>query len=201
MTLHTDAGHVVPIDATRWHQAANEADLSAVARASGPALDVGCGPGRIVAALRSAGVPALGIDISAAAVALARDRGAAALQADVFGGVPDAGSWSTALLIDGNIGIGGDPVALLTRLAELVDPSGRIVAEVERPGTPTHGRRARVCHDSHFTDWFEWARVSEVELRACAVVSGWYVADAWSVVDRWFVELHRRSTMKSAGLR
>jgi SAM-dependent methyltransferase len=182
----------VLVDTARWHQPADAADLSAVSRVSGPTLDVGCGPGRIVAALLGTGVAALGIDVSAVAVDIARERGALAIQADVFGGVPAAGSWSTAMLLDGNIGIGGDPVTLLGRLGQLVEPRGSVIAEVERPGAQTHGRRARVCHDSGFSDWFDWARVSVVELRSCALAADWRVVDTWSVGDRWFGELHRR---------
>ena len=40
-------------------------------------------------------------------------RGGAALRRDVFAPLPGEGRWYTALLADGNVGIGGDPVALL----------------------------------------------------------------------------------------
>src|SRR5439155_18584151 len=54
---------------------ASAADEAVLARAAGPVLDVGCGPGRILAELARRGVPALGIDVSPAAVRLARARG------------------------------------------------------------------------------------------------------------------------------
>jgi len=44
------------------------------------------------------------------------------------------GRWAHVLLADGNVGIGGDVVALLRRCAELVRPGGTVVVEVERPG-------------------------------------------------------------------
>ena len=56
-------------------------------------------------------------------------RGVAALLRDVFDPVPGEGRWETALLADGNIGIGGDPVALLER-----------VRHAGRPGRPGRGR-------------------------------------------------------------
>ena len=71
------------------------------------------------------------------------DRGGAALRRDVFDTLPGEGRWETALLADGNVGIGGDPVALLRRLREVLDPRGRVVAEVAAPGTPPHRRLGR----------------------------------------------------------
>ena len=68
-------------------------------------------------------------------VALARRRGAAVLEADVFGPLPGEGRWATCLLFDGTIGIGGDPTRLLARCRELTGPGGRVLAEVEPPGT------------------------------------------------------------------
>jgi len=101
---------------------------------TGTVLDVGCGPGRLTAAVAATGVLAIGIDISTAAVALTRARGARALRADVFGAVPRLGRWDRVLLADGNLGIGGNPVALLARAAELLAPGGRVIAEVEPAG-------------------------------------------------------------------
>ena len=56
---------------------------------------------------------------------LARSCGALALHRDVFATVPGTGRWARVLLADGNIGIGGDPDALLSRVAELLKPPGR----------------------------------------------------------------------------
>jgi len=101
---------------------------------TGSVLDVGCGPGRLTAAVAATGVTCVGIDVSAAAVALTRARGARAVRADVFGSVPRSGQWDRVLLADGNLGIGGDPAALLARAAGLVVPGGRVVADVEPTG-------------------------------------------------------------------
>ncbi len=48
----------------------------------------------------------------------------------MFDPVPGEGQWHWALLADGSIGIGGDPVRLLRRVAELVGPGGRALVEV-----------------------------------------------------------------------
>ena len=58
----------------------------------------------------------------------------------VFQPVPGEGGWDTVLLADGNIGIGGDPVALLTRCRELLAPAGRVLVELDPPG---HGAARR----------------------------------------------------------
>ena len=51
---------------------------------------------------------------------------------------PDHDRWRTALLFDGNIGIGGDPVALLSRVVELLRDDGR-----DHRGDRARRRRAR----------------------------------------------------------
>ena len=108
--------------------------------ARGATLDIGCGPGRIAAALRHRGIAALGIDLNEDAVRLARGSGRGGAACSVFGAVPRAGRWDTALLVDGNIGIGGGPVALLRRVAELLVPGGLALVEVEGPNGTSESR-------------------------------------------------------------
>ena len=118
-----------------------------------PVLDLGCGPGRHLAALREAGKRGLGVDLSPVAVRLARGRGADAINGSLWSQVPRAGTWRTILLLDGNIGIGGAPILLLRRAGELLAPGGAIVVETDPAGAPTQagqgpaggaGRRVRV---------------------------------------------------------
>lgn len=114
--LLRDAGgstDALPVD--RWTGPATDVELEVLDRVVGPALDIGCGPGRHVLALSERGVPALGIDAAPTAVTLARERGCVAIERSVFGRVPARGRWRTILLLDGNIGIGGDPARLLGR--------------------------------------------------------------------------------------
>jgi glycosyltransferase A (GT-A) superfamily protein (DUF2064 family) len=72
---------VLPLEATRWSGRADDVDQLVVSRCRGPVLDLGCGPGRVVQALVESGVPALGVDVSAIAVEVARSRGGLAIQA------------------------------------------------------------------------------------------------------------------------
>lgn len=120
-----------------WRSAADAADHALLDHCEGPTLDVGCGPGRLTAALAERGQVVLGIDVVHEAVGQTRARGAPALRRDVFDAVPGEGRWQTALLADGNVGIGGDPVALLRRLRRLLVPGGRVVVEVAPPGVDT----------------------------------------------------------------
>ncbi len=127
-------GHAT--DARTWTEAADRIDARILARVVAPVLDVGCGPGRHVAELAASGLVALGIDVSPAALGLARARGACVLERSVFDRVPCAGRWRTALLLDGNIGIGGDPASLLLRIGELLAHRGsRVLVETAPPET------------------------------------------------------------------
>ena len=143
-----------------WHQPATPAELAVLEGLRAPVLDVGCGPGRIAAALAARGVPALGIDVSPSALATASAAGATVLGRSVFDPLPGEGRWSTALLLDGNIGIGGDPVRLLRRLHDLLAPWGEAVVEVEAPGSPTVVDSVRLrCSRLGDGPWFGWAWV------------------------------------------
>ncbi|QKJ19409.1 class I SAM-dependent methyltransferase [Microbacterium hominis] len=109
-------------------------DLAVLGAVRSPVLDVGCGPGRMVRAAAAGAAAALGIDVSAEAVRLARLAGTPALERSVFDRLPLEGRWGTILLLDGNIGIGGNPTQLLERCAALLDDGGTVV--VESASTP-----------------------------------------------------------------
>ncbi|MBA3279276.1 MAG: class I SAM-dependent methyltransferase, partial [Geodermatophilaceae bacterium] len=74
-----DTGRDLRLGVTRWLEPASRDDDILLAHCTRNTLDVGCGPGRLSAALTEAGISALGIDVSAAAVQMARQRGATAL--------------------------------------------------------------------------------------------------------------------------
>lgn len=127
--LRRTDGWLLPLEVERWCARADAVDLQLLAYCEGSVLDVGCGPGRLVAELAARGRPALGIDVSEAAVARTVRLGGQALHRSVFEPLPGEGRWGTALLVDGNIGIGGDPAALLHRTAQLLAPGGLLIAE------------------------------------------------------------------------
>jgi SAM-dependent methyltransferase len=184
-------GSSLSLEPGRWRGQPTPEEERILGEVVGPALDVGCGPGRHVLALARMGVPALGIDISPLAVTVARDRGAAVLQRCVFRPLPLAEAWQTVLLLDGNIGIGGSPTALLRRIGQLLAPGGCALVEVDPPGTPTGRMRARVEHGSVRGPWFAWARVAASRLPLTAESSGLGVSAIWESGSRWFARLVR----------
>ncbi|MFK0292890.1 class I SAM-dependent methyltransferase [Streptomyces sp. NPDC090442] len=188
------AGELLPLDVERWCAAPDAADTGVLLRCAGAVLDVGCGPGRLVAALAVRGVPVLGVDVSPDAVARTRRLGGAALRRSVFNRLPSEGRWGTALLMDGNVGIGGDPVALFSRLRELVRPGGRLLVEAAA-GNVDERLTVRVedAHGRHGRS-FPWARVGPTALLRTADEAGWTLTDRWTTDSRHFLQLHRPST-------
>ncbi|WP_405590439.1 class I SAM-dependent methyltransferase [Streptomyces sp. NBC_01190] len=186
-------GWLLPLDVERWCAEPDAADRSVLDACHGPTLDIGCGPGRLVTALAARGLPALGIDVSPEAVRRTRAAGGTALLRSVFDPVPREGRWQTALLIDGNIGIGGDPVALLTRVRGLLHPHGRLITEAAPCGIADDLDEHSVVrlHDgtSAHGVTFPWARVGPSALRRHAATAGWVGEAAWSVEGRRFVQL------------
>jgi SAM-dependent methyltransferase len=146
----------------RWlggHGADKVFDDAVVELCSGPTIDLGCGPGRFVAHLMRKGIPALGIDQSATAVGLARRNGAPALHRDMFAPLPGLGHWQTVLLVDGNVGVAGDPWRVLARAAELMEPRGRCIAEFDSLATGVQSSWVRLESASAAGPWFRWASV------------------------------------------
>ncbi|HZC10089.1 MAG TPA: class I SAM-dependent methyltransferase [Mycobacterium sp.] len=134
-------------------------DDAVVAMCNGPTIDLGCGPGRLVARLIRRGVPALGVDRSATAIRLAGRCGAPALLGDVFQPLPGMGYWQTVLLIDGNVGLGGDPRRILSRAAELLGRGGRCVAEFDAESIGIRASWIRLESSRQVGPWFRWAWV------------------------------------------
>jgi len=182
-------GALMRFPVARYVAGADPLDQELLQGVEGPVLDVGCGPGRHLSVLAGRGLFALGVDLSPVAVSLARERGARAMVADVFEDLPGAGTWRTALLLDGNIGIGGDPVRLLRRLGALLCGGGSVLLELEPPGAVSSGGRARIELAAERSDWFAWARVSACGIGAIASRAEMTVEQEWSCGERWFARL------------
>ncbi|WAX81790.1 class I SAM-dependent methyltransferase [Streptomyces sp. KMM 9044] len=197
--LRRTDGWLLPLDVERWCAAADAADLDVLARCEGTVLDVGCGPGRLVAALSAQGRRSLGIDVSEAAVARTVRCGGQALRRSVFDPLPGTGRWGTALLVDGNIGIGGDPPALLARMVQLLLPGGLLI--VETASHPDIDERTLVqVTDAHGSPGpaFPWARLGTPALLRHAGRAGWHTDDQWSTGERRFVALRTAGPARPA---
>ncbi|MFL6105930.1 MAG: class I SAM-dependent methyltransferase [Marmoricola sp.] len=172
-----------------WTRPADDADRVVLGHCDGPTLDVGCGPGRMAEHLTRSGTAALGIDVVAEAVQQARARGVAALERDVFEHLPGEGRWSTVLLADGNVGIGGDPRRLLQRSAQVLAPGGRIVVDLAPPGTGVETRMLRLRTRSAQSQPFAWSTVAADRIGVTAAGLGLLVGFLGEVQDRWFAVL------------
>jgi SAM-dependent methyltransferase len=189
--LRDERGNTRPLPVRRWLGETSDADDSLLDRVTSPVLDVGCGPGRLVVALHERGLIALGVDIAESAVRMARSRGAMVLHRSIFDTVPGHGRWACALLVDGNLGIGGDPTTLLRRLAELLAPQGHVYAEIEPPGVPTRMLRMRLEDDAGASGWFRWAEVGVDGVDGVTTGTGLRRVETWQDGERWFVSLRK----------
>ena len=186
--LYSD-GDSVPLDLDRWVGVPTPEERTLLTSVLPPVLDVGCGPGRHVIALAERGIVTLGVDVSPVAVELARRSGAPVIERSIFERVPAAGRWGTALLLDGNIGIGGDAVTLLSRLRDIIRPRGRVLAELEGPGRPTGSATAWIEKDGVRSPPFPWARVSVDGIEDIARAGRFTPRSWWTENGRWFVRL------------
>ncbi|MFE4213988.1 class I SAM-dependent methyltransferase [Streptomyces sp. NPDC056844] len=196
--LRRKDGWLLPLDVERWCAEADAADLSALRRSEGPVIDIGCGPGRLVAALAARGHRALGIDVSEAAIGRTQRIGGPALRRSVFEPLPGEGRWGTALLIDGNIGIGGDPQALLRRVGAVLAPGGLLITEAA-PHEVDEQVQVRLDdgRGPAGAPHFLWARAGVAALLGYARSEDWEPVDQWEADGRPFLALRRARTVRT----
>ena len=110
---------------------------------------------------------------------------------DVFEPLPGEGRWGTALLADGNIGIGGDPRALLVRVAALLAPGGQVVVDLDAPGTGLETRTLRLETRSRTCRPFAWSVVGADAIGLVVAGTGLVVERLHQHGDRWFAVLRK----------
>lgn len=187
-------GWLLPLEVERWCARADAVDREVLDRCEGAVLDVGCGPGRLVAELAARGRTALGIDVSAAAVDRTERLGGPALRRSVFEPLPGEGRWNSVLLMDGNVGIGGDPRALLRRVVQLLAPGGLLIAEAA-PVDVDERAEVQVVAGARGGEGspFPWARLGTEALLRHAARAGLVPVAQWSTGGRRFAALRTRS--------
>lgn len=179
--------HLLPVEA--WAHDADSSDEALLRHCTDPTLDVGCGPGRMAQALALRGLRVLGVDVVPEAVRQTRARGIAALHRDVFKTLPGEGRWACVLLADGNIGIGGDPLALLRRVTGLLRPGGRVVVDLAPLGEGLVVRVVRVESDSWQSEGFRWALVGADVIEELALAAGLRAESVHVHRGRWHAVL------------
>lgn len=181
------------IDLDRWTRPADHVDQMVVARCEAPVLDIGCGPGRMVAALQRSGRAVLGIDISTAAVAAGRRAGGQLLRRNLSLPLAGEGRWGTALLLDGNIGIGGDVAGLLRRCAEIVGAGGLIIAELDPDPERDEAYAVVLSHREGRSAPLPWAAIGVRALTRVAASLDLIVTEVWEADRRSFAALRTAS--------
>lgn len=181
--------HQLPV--SEWTRPVDAGDLALLAQCRGETLDIGCGPGRMTRALAERGHAVLGIDVVPEAIRMTRERGAVAILRDVFESVPGEGRWSTALLADGNIGIGGDPRALLARVRALLVLGGRVVVDLAAPGVGVRTSAVRLRTPLLQSRPFRWSVVGADAVGSIAISVGLMVLGVHVHGDRWFAVLEK----------
>jgi len=179
----------LPMEVERWSADADPVDLLVVARCQPPIIDLGCGPGRMIQALARSGRAALGVDMSAAAVEASLARGGPALRRMLHEPMPAEGRWGTALVMDGNVGIGGDVARLLRRCCELVGPGGLIICEVDPVRDRDEVHQVVLRTSRSVSPPMPWARVGAATLARTAVGLDLSLQEEWVAGDRAFVAL------------
>jgi glycosyltransferase A (GT-A) superfamily protein (DUF2064 family)/SAM-dependent methyltransferase len=186
--------HPLRLDVSRWTGEADEIDMLAVLRCEPPVIDLGCGPGRMVQALAESGRAALGVDMSSVAVHLSMARGGPALRRRIDDVLPAEGRWGTALLMDSNVGMGGDVAALLARCIRLLTPGGLIICEVDGIAK-RHEVHTVVLRTQHATSQpLRWARIGTEALIEVAQSLDLVLLEEWKGGDRSFVALRSMGT-------
>lgn len=190
-----DDGRLCRLPVPAWlggRHADADFDRAIVGLCDGPTIDLGCGPGRLVAHLVQRGVPALGVDQSSTAVELARRSGAPVLCRDMFDQLPGMGRWQTVLLADGNVGLGGDPWRVLSRAAELLRCGGRCIAEFDSAVSGVDAGWVRLESSRTIGPWFRWASVGVDCVASLAEDVGLALADIHPIGSRVVASLAAR---------
>jgi len=147
----------------------------------------------MIRAARDLGLSAAGVDVSPTAVRIATRAGLIVLNTSVFDDLPLEGGWGTLLLLDGNIGIGGDPGALLARCAQLLTTDGALIVEVSADPDRDHAYEGTLEDErGRRSDVFPWAEIGIDALRARSAAAGLRVVQDWVSDGRWFARLVRR---------
>lgn len=198
-TVLTEGSLSRALPVRRWRSKADARDRVVLAHCIGSTIDLGCGPGRMAEELQRCGMTVMAVDVAAEAVSQARRRGVYTIQRDILGPLPREGTWDTALLADGNIGIGGNPSHLLSRIHGLLSSGGRVVVDLAPPGTGLQQHFLSLAVGGRTSRPFPWALVGADALPALAMDSGFAVRAVHEWSGRWFAVLDKEAGLPCPG--
>jgi glycosyltransferase A (GT-A) superfamily protein (DUF2064 family)/SAM-dependent methyltransferase len=186
-------GRGLVLDGARWSSPADPVDQMVVSRCEPPVIDVGCGPGRMVRALQHSGRAVLGIDISSVAVEAGSGDGGQVLRRHLADPLPGEGRWGTALLLDGNVGIGGDVGGLLRRCRDLVGPGGLIICEVDPDPERNEAYEVVLSDGGRRSTAMPWASIGGRALKRLAAGIDLITTEEWCADHRMFLAFRTAS--------
>lgn len=200
--VERDDGFIEAGDGNRYFTTVEDWPLrltKAMRHAKGRVLDVGCGAGTHSIYCQEQGCDVLAIDISPAAIQVARRRGLrlgrvmSVSQVDA-----SSGTFDTILMLGGNFGTlenGTRAKRLLRRFHKMTTPDARIIAESRDPYQTSElahrkyhrrnkqrGRmagqvRIRIRFKDLQTPWFDYLFVSMAEMENILEDTGWFVEE------------------------
>jgi hypothetical protein len=95
-------------------------------------------------------------------------------------------------MLDGNIGIGGRPDVLLSRVRQILSPGGAALVETGPEGTRGTTRTVRLEVGTGAGPWFELTAVAFDDIPVLARDAGFALASRWSDAGRYFAHLVAR---------
>jgi len=166
-----------------------ELELKALEICRGKVLDVGAGVGSHALILQKRGYDITAIDISAAAVAIMKQRGLKnALEGNILS--LNEGKYDTLLFMMNGIGLTGSIPGLksfLKQVKQLLNPGGQLVFDssdlsylYQEVAFPLNGYYGEVSFRYEYKsvkgNWFKWIYVDQQTLKTIATALGWDVA-------------------------
>ncbi len=163
-----------------------ELELRALGLCKGKILDVGAGVGSHALILQSRGYDVTGMDISASAVSIMKQRGLKnAIQGDILKYKGD--KYDTLLFMMNGIGLTGSIgglKAFLEQVKELLNPDGQLLFDssdlsylYQEVAFPLNGYYGEVSFRYEYKsvkgNWFKWIYVDQSTLRDLGTKHGW----------------------------
>lgn len=165
-----------------------ELELKALELCKGKVLDVGAGVGSHALILQKRGFDVTGMDISAAAVAIMKQRGLKnAIEGNIL--TYTEGKYDTLLFMMNGIGLTGSIPGLkafLKQVKHLLNPGGHLVFDssdlsylYQEIAFPLNGYYGEVSFRYEYKSikgsWFKWIYVDQQTLKTIATALGWEV--------------------------